>query len=282
MLDSEHRSEKLGTQGGIRLSNRTAIVVALISAATAMATLVINYWLIERVRSDISEQTLALERIKLDISTSAQKTAESVAKTDAARLDLERQNALMSAKIDTARLDLEQHNASINQRIETTKTRIEDKKTRTDEVRLTQDFSKLSNDLRPNIGIECYSKVNQPSFLKVSCKFQNHGAHRCKITPLHFNILDGASERLVDKAVDQVEHSDPNTILPGGIGSNTYNIWLTSSGEKMTSRAVQIEFWAVTDKQAIEMTRRLSAGYITDAELQDLSQQNYTANLFLN
>jgi hypothetical protein len=257
------------------LAKNTAVIVALISSATAIAISLMSYWLIQK-------QTLMLERIKLDISKSAQKTSETVATTDSARLDAEKQNALINAKIDAARLDLERQNALITQRIETKKTHIEDKKSRTDEARLTQDFSKLSNDLRPNIHIDCDSDYNKPTFIKVTCKFRNNGAHRCKITPSQFNMLDGVSGRLIDKAVSQVEHDESNTILPGGSGSNTYNIWLTPNGEKITSRIVRIKYLATTDSQAVDMTRRLAAGYITGTELQDLSQQIYTQNLTIN
>jgi hypothetical protein len=273
MLPSEQRPDQ--PRRFRDLAKHTAIIVALISSATAIAISLMSYWLIQR-------QTLMLERIKLDISKSAQKTSETVATTDSARLDSEKQNALINAKIDAARLDLERQNALITQRIETKKTHIEDKKSRTDEARLTQDFSKLSNDLRPNIHIDCDSDYNKPTFIKVTCKFRNNGAHRCKITPLQFNMLDGVTGRLIDKAVSQVEHDESNTILPGGNGSNTYNIWITPNGEKITSRIVRIKYLATTDSQAVDMTRRLAAGYITGTELQDLSQQNYTQNLSIN
>ena len=253
----------------------TAIIVALLSSATAIIISIANYWLIER-------QTLALERIKLDVSKSAQMTAETVATTDVERLASEKQKALLAAKLEAERLESERQNALITHRIESIKTRIEDKKSRTDEARLTQDFSKLSNDLRPNIAIECDSDYNQPTFLKVTCKFYNKGAHRCKITPLHFNMLDGNNERLIANAVSQVEHADSNSILPGGYGSNTYNIWLKPVGEKQMSRIIQIDYLATTDRQAVDMTKRLAAGYITETELQDLSQQSYTLNLSLN
>ena len=250
----------------------TAITVAVISSATAIIISVANYWLIER-------QTLVMEQIKLGISKSAQKTGETVAATDAARLDSEKNNALITGKINEARLELERQNAVLTERIETQKTHIEDKKSRTDAARLTQDFSKLSNELRPNISIESNSDYNQPSFLKVTCKFHNHGAHRCNINPLSFNILDANSGRLIENAVSQVEHDNSNSILPGNYGSNTYNIWLTPVCEKQSSRIVQIKYLAKTDKQAIDMTRRLATGYITEAELKDLSQQTYTLNV---
>lgn len=246
------------------LSSRTAIAVALVAAATAIFTLIFNYWMIERIRHDISAQTLALERIKVDIASSAQKTSETVAKIDSARLVLERQIALTT------------------EHFESRKVNIEDKKSRTDEVRLTQDFAKLSNDLRPHIKTSCYGKYLQPDLIRMECTFENNGVHRVKIVPTSTAMHDSKSLISINNAIIKNENSEENIIPSGFSGLNTIDIKLTPIGEKIKQPIIRFQYTATTDQQAINMTKRLSGGYITDAELKELSTQKYTFKLLIN
>ena len=238
------------------LSIRTSIVVALLTAVTAISTLLLNYWLIERARTDISAQTVALEKIKVDIAMSAQKTAESVAKIDASRLDQERQSA------------------STIERLESKKIRLEDKKSSNEQIRLTPDIAKLSNDLRPTLVISCDGSYSDSTIVKLDCNFKNNGAQRVGIVPKSVGMLD-KNQKEIDKAIIKIDAA-MNTILPGGTGSDTYTVALTSLGEMVKQPIFRIKFVATTDQQAINLTRRLAGGYITEAELKELSKQNYT------
>lgn len=260
--DKETEKDNKKQQDNGLLSSRTSIVVALLTAVTAIVTLLLNYWLIERARTDISAQTVALEKIKVDIAMSAQKTAESVAKIDAARLDQERQSA------------------STIERLESNKILVEDKKRRIEQIRLTPEIIKLSDDLRPKITILCDGSNSDNKTVKLTCNFKNNGAQRVRIHPKSVGMLD-KNQKEIDKAIIKIDAA-MNTIPSGGTGSDTYTVALTSIGEMVKQPIYRINFDATTDQQAINLTRRLAGGHIPEAELKELSQQNYTILLHFN
>ena len=263
MLSDKETEKDDKTQRDIGLlSSRTAIIVALLAAFTAIVTLLLNYWLVERTRTDIAAQTIALEKIKVDIALSAQKTAESVAKIDEARISQERQSVATMAQLESKKIQLE------------------NKKSNHEQTRLTPDIAKLSNDLRPNIVISCDGSNSDRKTVKLECSFKNNGAQRVKIYPKTVGMYD-KNQKGIKEALSEFD-GESNTILPGATGSNTYTVTLTSIGEIVNQPIYKIEFDAITDQQAINLTRRLASGYITEAELKELSRQGYTINLHFN
>jgi len=259
-MSPENESEKgdKGSTAGLK-TIRTSLIVAVIAAITSIITVLMNYWLVERTRNDLSAQTVVLEKLKVDLAKSAQATSESVAKIDASRLDLER------------------NSSSAVQKMELQKYELENRKHTNDQVKLTPDLSKLSNDLRPIVAITCDGSNIDSTHVNLDCSFKNNGAHRVKIVPKSVGMMD-RNQKDIDGAVKKIDGAE-NTILPGGTGSNTYKVVITTFGETVTQPIYRIKFAATTDQQAINLTRRLSHGYITEPELKELSQQGYTINL---
>lgn len=243
-------------------ASRTAIIVAVIAALTSLSALFLSYFLTERVRTDIAAQTLALERMKVDVASAAQRTSE------------------MAARIEEARLHLDRRIASTREGLENKKIQIEDKRAQTEDVRLTPDFTKLSNDLRPTLDVSCQGDTSYPRVIRMECSFKNRGAHRTKIVPTGVSMLGRRDQKGVAGAIERIDNAEENNILPGGTGTNTYDIVLTENGATIKNPIISIEFLAVTDQLAINMTKRLAKGIITDEELKNLSEQTYTQQVW--
>ena len=237
------------------------IIVALIASVTSLAGLLFTYVFTERTRTEIAAQTLQLERIKVDTSAAAQKTSE------------------LGALVDLARLELESQTAKSGELIESKKVQIENRRGNTEEVRLTPDFTKLSNELRPNIELSCNGDPIEGVLLRITCSFKNKGAHRAKIEPKAFSMLDRSDQKEISGAIQKVDNVDANNILATGVGSNVYEVFLTPAGVAIQKPIISIRFDATTDSVAVAITRRLSKGVITDEELRTLSTQVYTFNL---
>ena len=234
------------------------ILAATIAAIASLSTVFITWFLTERVRTDISQQTLALERVKVEVAAAAQRTGEMAIKIDEARLELDRTTA-------------QRTESQANKRIQ-----IEDKRSTTDEARLTQDFTRLSNDLRPNLQINCSMKRKEPTVLVVECTFENKGKHRVKVTPTTVTVLDQFTREAIVGAISSFDHAIENTIPTGLQGSNSYTIMLTHTGAALKQGWLSFSFKVATDQVAINMTKRLSKGILTDQELKQLAEQPYT------
>lgn len=260
-----------------RLNLPVVILVALISATASILSIFVTWFLTERIRTDISAQTLALERVKVDLSS--QTLALEKVKVDIAAAA--QRTAETSTRIDNARLDLDRRIAQSTEYLSNRKVQIEDKRTTTDEIRLTPEFARLSNDLRPALEIDCKAETEDGSFYKVNCTFRNKGAHRCGVIPTGVSLLDRATQKPIEKAIVSFENGDSNSILAGGSGSNWYSIRLAPSGAAVKKPIIQLTFRANTDAIAVNMLKRLAKGTLTDDELAQLSIQNYTWNIWL-
>jgi len=138
------------------------LLVAAIASITTIVSILVTWFLTERIRTDIAAQTLALERTKADIAAASQQTAELALQLEQARLELDRRIA-QSAEVRSNRT-----------------MQIEDRRARTDEARLTPDFAKLSNELRPNFTIDCkIERDGAAALLRATCKFQKVDRGRC-------------------------------------------------------------------------------------------------------
>mgnify|MGYP001336657906 CR=1 FL=1 len=167
--------------------------------------------------------------------------------------------------------------ASMLAGLESKKIAVESKKSTNEQIRLTPDFTKLSNDLRPNVAITCDGHNIDSKTVKIECNYKNNGAQRVKIYPKTAGMCD-YNQKAIVKALSNFD-CELNTILPGATGSSTCTVKLTSIGEQVKQPIYKLEFDATTDQQAINMTKRLSVGYITESELKELSHQGYTIYL---
>lgn len=254
-----------------------AIAAALIAAVASLASIFLTWFLTERVRTEISAQTLALERVKVDLA--AQALALDRTKTELAVAA--QQTADSSSKIDRARLELERRSTEFSQRLGNRSLQVEDKKATTDEIRLTPDFAKLSNELRPALEIGCNAEILDKLTLKVDCSFKNKGAHRLTVTPTGASLQERSSQAGIPGGIASFENGDTNSILAGGSGSNTYVIRLTPAGASHSKPILRFTFRANTDQISLNMTKRLAKGVLTDDELSQLSVQIYTLNIWL-
>lgn len=218
--------------------------------------------MVEKVRNDLSEQTLALNRqtfeldkVKTDLAKAAQRTADSNALTNQAQLAL-----MIRQTINADR----SHNI---------KGKLDERSTRVDEARLTTDFAKLSNDLRPSLGISCGVLRESVVLAVVECSFKNTGSFRVFMKLNSVVAWNPRTNSLLPETVKQITGPDSNWILSNGLGSNSFYLELTEGAGDFQAL---FRFTATTDRQAITMTKKLSAGILTDEDLKGLATQDYT------
>jgi hypothetical protein len=258
-----------------RITSRTSIAVAVIAAITALASIAFTYLFTERVRTQISAQTLALETIKADVSKAAQRTAESVAAIDSARLELQRQ----AASIDAARLDLQRQIAMTSTRNETKRTEIDDHRRKADELRLASEFSKAQTELIPVMDFKCDAEKLQSSQVKLTCRFKNMGIHRITVAPVQFELVDSLTQQVVEHGIAKVDNDVTNTLPVGVEGSNTYDLYLSEAGERLKNQTYRVKVRAQTDPVAVDKLRAIAKGYVSEKDLAILPIQYYVFNL---
>lgn len=71
---SKKKTKKLNTPGQAASTylNRDTIIAAIIIAFPTLIALILNYSLVDKIRTDIAEQTLELEKIKINMASTAQ------------------------------------------------------------------------------------------------------------------------------------------------------------------------------------------------------------------
>lgn len=265
MITSRERQEieRKNERSQIR-SGRIALIVACIAATAAITSPLLTWYLTERIRTSIQLDLLSLDRTKVEIASAAQRATEAANQLTASKLELDRQIAGLSQRLEQRKLGLEERRAN------------------TDETRLVTDFSKLVNDLRPNVEVSCNGSFATESLFKLECMFKNIGQNQIQIAPISFSIRDHETQKLVPNALERADNAAINLIPSGGRGSNIYDLYFTSSGSKVKRPIIQTTVEARTNQQAIDITRRLGRGNITDAELASVSTHRITFNLQLN
>ena len=270
----EAKSKRDTTQ----ITSKTSIYVAVIASITALASMIFTYIFTERVRTQISSQTLALDVIKVDISKSAQRTSESLAAIEASRLELQRQ----AASIDSSRLDLQRQIASTTNLNEIKKIDLDSQRKKADEIRLMSELAKAKNDLIPTVDYRCNWDQSSNRPFKIDCNFNNKGINRITITPIKFELIDTISQSIIENGIYRVENAEPNTLPPSITGSNTYDIYLSEIGGKYQNITFRLMFTALTDQVAVNNLYAISKGLISKKELESFQIQQYTYKLKIN
>lgn len=269
------------------INNRTSIVVAIIAAITTLISVAFTYYFVERVRNQISAQTLALENIKLDVSRAAQSTAETVVAIDAARLELQRQAAsieeaklgiqLQTVSIDNSRLGLQRQIAQASNRNDTKKAEIDDQRRKADEIRLASELAKAENELIPIIVVSCNTQKYTQRLVKLHCNFVNKGTNKVMVTPVKFALLNSVTQKPEEDGIENLENSnDSNSLLPGTSGDNTYDIYLSQKGDGLRNRQISVKIKAVTDATATGKLREVTKEHVSEERLASLPIYYYT------
>lgn len=273
-----NRQEKLDSKNKrdiAQTTNRTSIIVAVVAATTALASVLFTYYFTDRVRTQISVQTLALETIKVEISKAAQQTANNAVAIDAARLELLKQATQFdetrlvlqkqATNIDGARFNLQRQIAVTTNHNDSKITEIEDKRRKADEIRLASELSKAKSELIPVLAFNCSTEKFTLRLVKIHCNFKNNGLHKISITPEKYNLVDSITQKIVDDAIDKVENADQNWLPAGVTGSNTYDVYLTEKGDKLKNRTISVKVKAQTDELVVDELRKIADGKINEA-----------------
>lgn len=251
------------------------LMAALIAAGASLSSVVLTWLLTERVDAEFAAQTLQLEQGRLKL---AERSLE-LKRVNTELGEIAQRINASSLEIDGARLSLERQIAEQSRLLHDRQIEIESSRATTDEIRLTADFFRIANQLRPTIEIDCSRKNVGIDIIEANCSFRNAGAHRASITPTGVTLLSGRSQIALEGAISAFENAEKNTILSGGAGSNTYTIKLSAAGALHKGSILRLHFDSATDPIAVNMTRRMAKGKLTDDELSQLAIQTYRYNI---
>lgn len=243
------------------LSARITLIATCIAAFSTVAAFALNLYLVEQVRNDLAQQTVALNRqtveldkVKTELAKDAQKTADLNALTNQAQL------ALMVRQTVNA------------EKSQNTRSKIDERTIRADEARLTPDYAKLMNDLRPALATDCRATRETSSLASIHCYFKNSGAFRVGLKITDIVGWDKRTNSPIAGKVKRFSGQDSNHILANGTGSNILYVELADNVQELS---VRISYLATTDSHAIALTKKLSLGILGDKELNHLSSQHY-------
>lgn len=221
----------------------------LSSAAPWVSTLAIfacSYFLTENRRTDISTQLQIQDRMKVELQTQAQSQMDMLEK---ARLELQRQVAIISSENDAKRTDAD------------------DRRTKADELRLNSDFNKALNDLVPKIEIFCTVKRDPREFIKVLCTLKNIGIYRTIVSVEDFFIVDNEKQDVVNDSIERVENQRVSAIPAGMSGNIAVNIYPNQKGMSVKLKTIRLYIKTETDHVSTSRLRKISQGYLTSAEI---------------
>jgi hypothetical protein len=221
-------------------AGRTSLIVALIAASVSIGAALGSYWFTERVRTELAAQTVELQR--------------------------------QSLAMDTARLSLQSKVADL----EHIKTNIMERDSGANHVRLTADVTKLLDDLRPNVQITCTFDRPDAVRIRVNCRFKSNSRFRISILPTSITVRDAVTNELISDWSSPFDGLVYNNVLSGGEGGNVYRATLSASARKLKNVQVLVDFEVRTEPLAISITQRLTDGYLTKEEVEQVAVQSYT------
>lgn len=242
-------------------SDRTAIFIAVLALVVSLAANFFNYLFTDSVHADIQKQKLELDKFQANIGLATSN---------------------MKKKIDENRLLLDAQIASSTEKFEKQGIQIESQRGRTEKIHRTIGFTKLLKDLRPTIEIGCergkiYTTKISKNTIPVDCSFKNLGTLKANIIPVTLIMIGGEEYKDIDGAIERIDNSEENSILPGKISASRYYVVLTESGATNLRKAsFKISFRAFTDVAAIGAIKKRTKETITDEELKKLSGRIYT------
>jgi len=207
--------------------------------ASSLGGATCNYLLTERVRTDISaqtlnlqKQTLELDRIKVDLARAVQQTAVANSKIEEARLALQTKVADSAAIIESRKLSFSGRNTDTN------------------EARLTPDIAKLLNDLRPSLAINCSMFRPDIEHLRIDCNFKSLSAFKVLVTPGDIFAKDALTGTTIPHWSNSFDGLDSNQVLSGGSGGDSFSTTLLPSAQMLRNVIVFVKFRAVTEPTA--------------------------------
>lgn len=256
-------------------------------------TLGLTWFLTERIRTQISQQTLVLENRKtivsertVDLDRIKTVIADSALKLDDARteiakqmLDLERARIKImesNRKTEELTLKLNQSRLEFDQTMARNRSAIEDTK-------LAPEFAQILSDIRPNIEIKCsILDKSEIKVIRLKCVFSNKGKHLVVVNLENFKMIDGFSQKEISGAIAGIENNVQNNILPYGSGSDIYVFRLTERGsaQNKNQQGFYIHFLVKTDKTIIDQLKSSYKDKKYIRKINDSSSQGYNYKLF--
>lgn len=247
------------------------LVAALVSGAFGVASVLLSYLLvqrtqtdlqrdsvnIERLKAEIQDRSLSLERSKAEVAAAAQRTADLVAQVEAQRLQLAREAATTTARIEDRRLKLDES------------------KGRTDEVRITLDFTKLLNEIRPAITISCSAGTDHWPLISITCRAKNVGVNKVILRADSVYLLDYDSRAVIPDAFVRATLPSPSAIPAGIDGAAFFEVEVGRETAVRQKATLRILFQTQTDNVSSEMAQRLSKGVLTRADIERVANQGH-------
>lgn len=268
---------------GLKVFKKTEIIVILISSAVTILISAFNYFYIEQIKNDLLKQSLNLDSIKINIDKASQENARQMLELERIKVEIAKSseaNSEIGTRVSQSRLDMDRQTEKNNKIKDQAKLNLDSNSGQRDEARLSVDFTKLLNELRPNLQINCNSIITKDNYIVIECSFKNLGLNKIIVYPIDIFLLDENNKQIIHNAILKTEDLDSNQII--NLGSNRYTVFLTPEGQKLKKHNFKLSIKAITNQSSIDLTKRLSKGLITDEELNDAATQLYQINLYDN
>ncbi|MDH0682913.1 hypothetical protein [Achromobacter animicus] len=220
---------------------------------TAISTLVIQLLMLFLSYRYIESQ-------KIELAEAAQRSTD--ASNDFARIRLEFDGKIEEAK----RLDEAQ-------RLEIEKLRI-----LTDQQKLTPDFLRMVESVRPSVTTHCTPRQKTVQRkLDFDCRSKNHGGAKVVLSREDFFLVSATTGEIREGAIVQVIGPDVNGLLAGGDGTMGFQIQLSRIPN--SDDHLQLNFRGTTDRTTVNLVKRLASGALLDEEVENFSTQLYSLNI---
>jgi hypothetical protein len=270
---------------------RSALSVAGIAAMAglggAFGTAIFNYVMTEKQRTEISRELKDLQELTVKISQAAQKTAENVAATDAARLDTQRQ----LANIEDARLKIQQQVAVIDQsRYELQResgiaqAKNEAKRVMLEEQARTQaqliQANKLKNEIIPKYEINCFTNQFHEAAGMWDCAISNRGTQpfRSRVTDLI--IAEKSTGIKIENAVASFQDSGASDVAPGVTLKHFTAFKLGPSASSANQRMFIFNFEIITEPNSVAQVKTATKGILSPSDIDYAAKNFYSHRLW--
>jgi hypothetical protein len=190
-----------------------------------------------------------------DGSEQARKAQEQLDATNKLRLALEDRSFVQRRDSDDRRLELDSRRVSA------------------DDVRIMAELVKGLVELDPRVTVDCRGVALTSNHTRLSCTFKNTGSRPVMVNYLSYSLIDNDTQKVVKNSHEKIDRSGDFTVPPGVNAGGTYDVYLSAAGAAIPHKSHQFILRQRTSPLLVKAYARLSKGYFSQAEIDELAQR---------
>lgn len=257
-------------------------IAAMAGLGGAFGTAIFNYVMTERPRTEISRELKDLQELTVKINQAAQKTAENVAASDAARLDIQRQ----LATIEDSRLKIQQQVAAIDQsRYEfqresgMAQAKNDSKRVMLEERARTQaqviQANNLKNEIIPKYEVNCVTNQFNEAAGMWDCAISNRGTQPFQSRVTDLIIAEKSTALKIENAVASFQDSGANDVAPGTTLKHFTVFKLGPAANSASQRMFIFKFEISTEPNSVAQVKMTTKGILSSSDVDRAAKHVY-------